>query len=59
MAAEAVQKTESSQTIKNYLQNQIVDWDGLTGKVTFDSQGNTQGGFILMNVTNKNLVQLN
>ncbi|MFA5640834.1 MAG: ABC transporter substrate-binding protein [archaeon] len=42
--------------IRNYLLNNIKNWKGMNGVVSFDSNGNTQTGFVLKQLRNGELV---
>jgi len=41
--------------IRQYLLDNIKNWNGLNGNVTFDSRGHVIGGFVLMSIVNGSL----
>ncbi len=42
--------------IRDYLLENIQDWQGMNGIVSFDENGNTETGFVLKQVKNGKLV---
>ncbi len=59
MIIEAVEETSyDGEKIHDYLLKNIQDWQGMNGIVSFDEKGNTQTGFVLKQVKNKELVAL-
>lgn len=56
MSVEAINSVgNDGQKIHEYLLEDIKDWDGINGKISFDARGNVEGGFRLMKITNKSL----
>ena len=56
MSLEAINKGED---IHNYLLNEIQNWEGMNGKISFDEKGNTKTSFVLKQVKEGKLVRVN
>lgn len=60
MSVEAVDNVGySGQAIRYYLLNNIKNWNGMNGVVSFDKNGNTQTGFVLKQVRDGKLIRVN
>lgn len=57
MIIEAVEETKyNGKEIHNYLLENIQDWQGMNGIISFDKKGNTETGFVLKQVRNGELI---
>lgn len=59
MSIQAIKNVgNNGEKIHNWLLNNIKDWNGLIGSVTFDNNGNSNTGYVLKRIEDKSVVKI-